>query len=115
MTVRLTRRAAMAGVVASATTFAVAPRMLSAGQPTLHDVRIQSFQFVPDVIRAKPGDVIRWTNDDLAPHTATADEFGWDTGDLAKGQSAEITVGVATETTYFCAYHPHMKGAIEIS
>ncbi len=41
---------------------------------------------------------MRWTNFDIAPHTA----------------SAEITVTDDMETTYFCVFHPHMKRTIEI-
>ena len=52
--------------------------------------------------------------EDLAPHTATAMEFGWDTNELTKDQSAEITVTNEMETDYFCVFHPHMKGSIEI-
>ena len=51
---------------------------------------------------------------DLAPHTATADEFGWDTEELGRGQSAEVVVTEDMETSYFCVFHPQMKGSLEI-
>ena len=50
----------------------------------------------------------------VVPHTATANEFGWDTGALAQGESAEIVVKQEMETSYFCVFHPHMKGTIEL-
>ena len=51
---------------------------------------------------------------DLAPHTATADEVGWDTEELDRGQSAEVIVTEDMEIRYFCVFHPHMKGSLEI-
>lgn len=104
----------MVGAVASATVTAMAPKTSSAAEQTIHEVSIQSFKFVPDAIQVELGDIIRWTNEDLSPHTATADEYGWDTGKIAKGSSAEISIVEGMETSYFCAFHPHMKGSIEI-
>ncbi|MBT8167496.1 MULTISPECIES: cupredoxin domain-containing protein [Roseobacteraceae] len=115
MVALVTRRKAIAGAVASVIALPLVPKTPAAGQPTVHELKIQSFKFVPDRIRVRFGDVIKWTNEDLAPHTATADEFGWDTEELAKGASAEVTVVEGMETSYFCAFHPHMKGSFEIA
>ena len=114
MVALVTRRKAIVGAVASATAMSFVSKTLAAGQPTVHEVKIQSFKFIPDNIQVKLGDVIRWINEDLAPHTATADEFGWDTEELEKGASAEVTVVEGIETSYFCAFHPHMTGSFEI-
>jgi plastocyanin len=81
---------------------------------TVHQIKIKSFKFDPEIIQVKVGDVIRWTNTDVAPHTATADKLGWDTQGIVKDESGEITVTADMETSYFCVYHPHMKGEIEI-
>ena len=82
---------------------------------TIHDVSIKKFTFDPAHLRVRVGDKIRWTNHDLAPHTATADEFGWDTKELAKDQSETIIVTDEMETSYFCVFHPHMRGTLEVS
>lgn len=111
---RLTRRRVMTEVAASAAAaFLVSGRSARAA-PRNHEVRITGFAFVPRVLEVRAGDTITWTNDDLAPHTATADEYGWNTGELAKGQSQKITVTEDMETHYFCAFHPHMKGSLKI-
>jgi plastocyanin len=60
------------------------------------------------------GEIIRRSNFDLAPHTATENAFGWDTGEIAKSMSKELVVTDDMETRYFCAFHPHMKGNIKI-
>ena len=99
----------MIGAAASAAV--LTPRAKAA---TVHDVAIRRLKFDPAHLRVRIGDAIRWTNYDLAPHTATADEFGWDTEELARGEAAEVVVTREMETSYFCVFHPHMKGSLEI-
>ena len=108
------RRKVMVGAVASATALALGSAKAKASEPVMHEIRIKSFSFSPKNLQISVGDIIRWTNEDLAPHTATADEFGWDTEEIATNASAEVVVSEGMETSYFCAYHPHMKGTIEI-
>lgn len=108
------RRGVMVGAVASATAFALTRTKAQAAEPKAHDVGIRSFAFVPERLEVSVGDTIRWTNEDLAPHTATADEFGWDTETIENGNSVEIVVTKGMELTYFCVFHPHMKASLVI-
>lgn len=108
----LTRRGVLGGAAASAVVLTTA--RAHACTPVVHEIAIREFAFEPDMVQVAVGDTIRWSNHDLAPHTATADQLGWDTGEIAKGDTIEITVTEGMETSYFCAFHPHMKGAIEI-
>jgi plastocyanin len=55
------------------------------------EVRIIDFRFEPTVLNVTPGTTVSWTNEDGAAHTATAEDDGFDTGRLDKGESAEIT------------------------
>ena len=112
MGIPISRRNVLVGSAASAAVLATKP--LRAAEPVVHDVAIKSFTFEPARLQVHAGDTIRWTNYDVAPHTATADEFGWDTEKIAKGDTGKITVTEDMETSYFCAFHPHMKGSIEI-
>jgi len=107
----VSRRDVMVGAAAFA---AVLAPVASAAEAKVHEVEIKSFEFDPAHIQVRLGDTIRWTNRDLAPHTATADEFGWDTEELARGESGEIVVAMGMETSYFCVFHPHMTGTIEV-
>jgi plastocyanin len=104
---RPNRRAVIGGAAAC-----VALPALAGG--VVHSIAIKRFKFDPSHVVVQVGDTIEWTNDDLAPHTASADEFGWDTGEIAKGSSVKIIITTGMETSYFCAFHPHMKGTIEI-
>lgn len=108
------RRGVMVGAVASAAALNLRQTLARAAEHVVHDVRIKAFAFTPELLKVSVGDTIRWTNEDLAPHTATADEFGWDTGEIVNGASSEIEVTEGMEANYFCAFHPHMKGRIEI-
>lgn len=115
MTPRPDRRrvlAGMAGLVALplAATRAAAHGGLPCG--VLHEVEIQSFAFSPDVLRVAKGDSIRWTNRDLAPHTATAMDGAWDTGLIAEGESVTLTVEKGMAGPYHCLFHPAMHGTL---
>jgi plastocyanin len=107
------RRDVLTGAAAFAVVLATARPGFSSTQ-TIHKIRIKEFAFDPETVSAKVGDIIRWTNGDLAPHTATAKEFGWDTDKIASGESTELIVTTDLERDYFCAFHPHMKGNIDI-
>jgi plastocyanin len=104
----------MSGTVASAAVSLIYTPSSLAAEPLVHEIDVKSFKFVPPKVTANVGDVVRFTNKDLAPHPATADNSGWDTGEIARGESVQIVVTADMDRNYFCAFHPHMKGVIEI-
>ena len=55
-----------------------------------------------------------WINRDSAPHTATADDGSFDTGELQEGKLKSETFKEAGEFTYFCSIHPNMHGTIRV-
>jgi hypothetical protein len=61
------------------------------------------------------GDTITWTNQDTAPHTATASDGSFDTGNLSKGKSGSITFSKAGTFAYICSIHPSMKGTVTVA
>ena len=81
---------------------------------TLHEVEIKDFEFSPAQLDVKVGDQVQFTNRDIAPHTATAVDASWDTGELSFGKHAVITVTESWETEFFCIFHPVMTGAVNI-
>ncbi|MGI9512546.1 MAG: cupredoxin domain-containing protein [Anderseniella sp.] len=83
-------------------------------RPRRHRVEISGFRFTPDRLEISAGDTITWVNRDIAPHTATAIDGGWNTGELVKDAEASITFTAGMETMYFCAFHPIMKARISI-
>jgi len=94
---------------------AVLPRAVAAHDRAHEiEVRIARFAYRPARIEIFVGDSIVWVNDDLAPHTATADDAAWGTGPLDRGGARRITLEAAGEHPYFCGFHPHMKGLVVV-
>lgn len=79
-----------------------------------HTVAIRNFAFVPPSLTIQAGDTVRWTNEDVAPHTSTSDTAIWDSEILNQGQSFSFTFTNAGSYPYFCEVHPSMRGAIEV-
>jgi plastocyanin len=57
-------------------------------------------------------DTITWTNNDIAPHTVTADNGSFNSGNLNPGQSWTHVFTTPGTYTYHCDYHPWMKGTV---
>lgn len=80
------------------------------------EITIQNFAFSPATITIPVGTTVVWTNQDSAPHTATADAAGgFDTGMLQKGQSGKITFNTAGTFAYHCTVHPRMVATIVVT
>jgi plastocyanin len=80
----------------------------------LHEIEIKNFRFKPAKLEVRPGDRIRWTNRDGAPHNATALDQTWKTRDLSPDQSAEVTMSAGSGGDYFCSIHPSMRAVVTI-
>lgn len=105
------------GLAAAGAALAVAGgvRVQARANPTTHRIAIRSFAFDPAHLTVRPGDRVEWTNHDIAPHTATDRDGGWDTGELARGESGSLELRETGHVAYFCAFHPHMTGRITIT
>lgn len=55
---------------------------------------------------------ITWVNNDDAPHTVTASDGSFSSGNMNAGQSWSFTFTKPGVYTYFCSYHPWMKGTV---
>lgn len=109
-----TRRAAIASLLAAPLALAVG-RVHAASHATAHAVTIEGFAFSPAELTVAVGDTITFTNNDGAPHTATALEGSFDTGRLNRGESGEITLTAAGSFDYKCSFHPAMTGTITVA
>jgi len=86
-----------------------------AAAPAEAAVTIQDFAFGPQTLEIAAGTTVTFTNNDSAPHTATADDGSFDTGQLDQGASASVTFDTPGTYTYVCAFHPNMTGTIVVS
>ncbi len=90
----------------------IAPSGASASRQ--HVIDIVRFRFKPDPLTVRPGDTVTWINRDIVPHTATAIDESWDTGEIAPGSEGSIVVTAGLSADYFCRFHPSMKAALQV-
>jgi plastocyanin len=78
-------------------------------------VSIKDFAYNPDPVTIKVGQSVTWTNEDSAPHTATAkDRDVLQSGTLNQGESFTQVFDTPGTYEYFCEFHPNMKGTIVV-
>ena len=75
---------------------------------------ISDFQFAPATVTIDVGDTVTWANEGPTPHSATADDGGFDTGIFDAGQSRSQTFDEAGTFSYFCTPHPNMQGTVTV-
>ncbi len=74
----------------------------------------QNQNFVPNNVTLVLGNnsTVIWVNKDSTVHTATGDHQEFDTGSIPFGSSAEIRFAKPGTYSYFCTFHPFMKGIV---
>jgi plastocyanin len=75
-------------------------------------IHIKNFAYVPDTVTIHPGSTVRFVEDDETPHTVTATDHSFDSGNLNQKDRWSHAFAKEGTYTYFCAYHPYMKGSI---
>jgi plastocyanin len=105
--------------IAVALAAAVATTTANSNQPVsaAHQVVIKGFVYDPELLPVRVGDTVTWTNRDIVPHTVTAEDADWDSGEILPGETWTMTVTGETfaemSGKYFCGYHPSMQSALE--
>jgi plastocyanin len=111
-------RSCAAAAAAAAAGLALAGAAASTGRieagATAHVVTMQIAGFEPRALSVKTGERITWVNKDLFPHTATADNKAFDSGSVAPDGSWTFVAAKPGTYTYTCAFHPTMKGTIQV-
>ena len=82
--------------------------------PATHVVEIRQLEFRPAELTVAAGDTVVWINRDIVPHTASALDAGWDSGELPENESWRWVAPDGGRYPYFCEYHPMMKGSISV-
>src|SRR5215469_13071403 len=83
--------------------------------PQTYVVVIHGTKFEPAVLTVKPGDIVRWENQDIVPHNAVSTgtkEF--DTGTIAVGASSKYEASNKGTFFYSCTLHPNMRGRLVV-
>lgn len=61
--------------------------------------------FDAGIVRIQPGQSIEWSNDGNSPHTVTADDGSFDSGNLESGATFTMVFDEPGVYSYFCTYH----------
>ena len=72
---------------------------------------IVDFAFKPDRRRISVGDRVLWTDDDAVAHTTNFTDGGTR---ISPGSTSDRTFLTPGRFTYFCTFHPYMKGEVEV-
>ena len=79
-----------------------------------HIVEIEDFIFSPSVLTVQQGDTVIFVNNDIVPHTATASNGSWDSGDMQQDGEWSFVASDEGVFDYFCTYHPRMVGILTV-
>ncbi len=82
--------------------------------PQVHRIGIDDLTFGPAPGGLHVDDIVEWTNSDILRHTATATDGSFDV-DLPAGATGRTIMKRAGGVSYFCRFHPGMKGQLEVA
>jgi LPXTG-motif cell wall-anchored protein len=93
-------------------TGALALALLSAGPVWAQSAGVSAVDnaFEPAEIEVESGTSVTWTNDGDAPHTATADNGSFDSGNMDPGDDFTETFVDEGRYPYYCEYHGGPNG-----
>jgi plastocyanin len=86
----------------------------SAAVDTNPTVAIDGVSFVPAMLTVKVGATVVWINKDPFPHTVMSQTGGFDSHDLAPGQSWSYRTTRAGVFPYVCTLHPTMHATLTV-
>ena len=78
-----------------------------------HAVLIEGFVYNPEALPVRVGDTVTWTNRDIVPHTVTAEDGSWDSGEIGAGETWTMIITDDFAGSYFCVYHPGMQSKVD--
>jgi plastocyanin len=70
--------------------------------------------FAPGSRRIQPGTWVTWSNDGQDPHTVTANDGSFDSGNLDPSEGFSWFFDQTGTYRYVCVLHPWMKGSIVV-
>lgn len=100
----------------TASTTAAPPMAAGATRPLSGHakVTIANYMFMPMHLVVRAGTRVSFHNTDQASHTATSEHSGFDTGTIAGGGTATVTLRRPGTYTYHCLFHAFMTATITV-
>ena len=77
-----------------------------------HTIVMEGVAFVPETVTVRQGDTVVWVNRDPFPHTATALDRSFDSGEMGPDKLWKYTARNKGKVGYVCTLHPTMKGML---
>lgn len=77
------------------------------------EVRMAGLAFSPARLAVRRGAAVTFRNDDVAPHTVTADSGAPDSGTIPPGRTFTLVIREPLE--YHCEIHPAMRAEVVFS
>jgi plastocyanin len=78
-------------------------------------VKIVDYAYAPPEMTVAAGSTVKFTNQDSTAHTVTSKGSGaFDSGTIEPGKTGEITLDKAGTYSYYCVFHPFMKGTVTV-
>lgn len=87
---------------------------LAAPKTSVHTVVMEGTQFSPPSLEVHVGDTVIWKNKDPFPHTATAIDKTFDSGDIQSGASWKYQAKTKGTFPYVCTLHSTMKAVLVV-
>lgn len=78
-------------------------------------VHVQDYEYLPNSLNIVQGESVAWDNHGNEVHTVTADDGGFDSGELQPGGSFTRAFGASGSFGYHCRKHEQMTGRIVVS
>ena len=78
-------------------------------------VTIDKDGFHPSTLRIFPGQFVAWNNIDSKPHTATASDGSWDTGEIGPGHSESMQFFEPGKWEYVCGFDPTLRAVLIVA
>jgi len=87
----------------------------TAPEPT-KTIRIAEFLYKPESAALRIGQKVAVVNEDETPHTVTdkTEKRTFDSGTIKGKSSGSVTFSKAGTFTYFCDFHPTMRGSVTV-
>jgi plastocyanin len=88
-------------------------RLPARSAATVH-ITIDKVAFQQSDARARVGDTVEWTNNDVIAHTSTSREDAWDVA-MEPGVTARAVMKRPGTFEYYCRFHPNMTGRVTVT
>jgi plastocyanin len=88
--------------------------MADPARAAAHTIVMEGVAFKPETLTIKKGDSVVWVNRDVFPHTATAGDRTFDSGEVAPTRKWKLVAKKSGRFPYLCTLHPTMKGALVV-